>query len=347
MIGRSLALLLLGSTLCGAADDHEVFSRMYRNIIASESGYYVPDRLAGLLHRPDQRIEVAWAEHASGRLTLRTDRWGFREDRAVPALKPAGTRRVLVTGDSHADGLVDNAESFANLMEAELNRRSRGRAVEVINGGVGHYGLHNYAGFLRRHLFIRPDVFIVAVYAGNDFLEAAEFLELREGPPRPKPYAARLAESEGLHDPAVWQGLNQLVYFKHAPAMKARVLSFAREKVREIRDVCRRRGIALFFILLPAKIEVETPGDPARLQRALAPLDLSEADRRINSDLRRELAAILDGETIAHWDAGSHPPSPRPAAPLYWDKDFHLSREGHRWIASGFLKRHGEALLQE
>ena len=100
---------------------------------------------------------------------MTTNNLGFREDEDTQENKPANTIRVLVTGDSHIDGVVYNSESFPNLLESRLNADYGSERFEVINGGVGYYGPQHYLGFLRKYAFLRPDMFIVVVYSGNDF----------------------------------------------------------------------------------------------------------------------------------------------------------------------------------
>ncbi len=146
-----------------------------RDFLVEEANYYMADELAGHLHRPHAKLEFAWNEHPKGRIVLQTNNFGFREDRDTDFRKPNNSVRILVTGDSHTDGVVNNAESFPNLLEEKLTTSSGSARFEVINGGVGYYAFQNYAGFLRRHLDLHPDYFIVTVYLENDFMEAVQF----------------------------------------------------------------------------------------------------------------------------------------------------------------------------
>ena len=52
-----------------------------------------------------------------------------------------------------------------------LNLSSKKPTCEVINGGTGYYGPHNYSGFLQRFMFLRPNLYVVVFYTGNNFLE--------------------------------------------------------------------------------------------------------------------------------------------------------------------------------
>src|SRR5690606_36735619 len=107
--------------------------------------------------------------YEGGQWTLVTNDQGFREDQPLPE---APDRRVLVIGDSHTDGACENDESFANLLEAQLAERRPDLVMDVVNAGCGGYSFHNYARGLDRYVEeLDVDVYVCAVYGGNDFLE--------------------------------------------------------------------------------------------------------------------------------------------------------------------------------
>jgi len=138
------------------------------DFLKDEAKYYVADAIAGHLHRPGVELEFSWYEHPRGMIVLRTNNRGFREDKDTDLKKAAKGVRILVTGDSHTDGVVYNSESFPNVLEEKLNAASSSPRFEVINGGVGYYTFQNYSGFLRRHIDLQPDYFIATVYLGNE-----------------------------------------------------------------------------------------------------------------------------------------------------------------------------------
>jgi lysophospholipase L1-like esterase len=95
---------------------------------------------------------------------------------AVP--KPAGTKRVLVIGDSVTFGWgVDESETFSRKLESSL-RRQLACPLEVVNAGVSGYGTIEEADyFLHEGLELQPDV-VVVYYVENDNLSVSHF----EGP---------------------------------------------------------------------------------------------------------------------------------------------------------------------
>lgn len=86
-----------------------------------------PDRDIGYAFTPG--IEGTWVRE--NRARVRINSLGLRGPE-IERMKPAGTRRIGLTGDSMVEALqVGNDETFAALAERELRRR--GNAVEVVN----------------------------------------------------------------------------------------------------------------------------------------------------------------------------------------------------------------------
>jgi len=156
-------------------------------------------------------LEVPWNEHPRGKWYWTTDGLGLRRDREPSATAPA--LRVVVTGDSHTDGVCDNADSFCTLAELELASRRPGESIEVINAGRSSSSFANYLGVLERMLALEPDVFVMVVYGGNDFAEALVWERLVQGMPWPERTQAELdraAAALALHPAAVAQAFGQL-----------------------------------------------------------------------------------------------------------------------------------------
>jgi hypothetical protein len=93
---------------------------------------------------------------------------GMRDvERAVA--NPAGATRVLVLGDSFVEGYsVADDETLTRKLEAHL--ANNGRAVEVLNAGVGGYSTdQELIWFRKRGRFFKPDIVVLALYR-NDIL---------------------------------------------------------------------------------------------------------------------------------------------------------------------------------
>jgi hypothetical protein len=124
-----------------------------------------PHPILGLEHAPDVDLDVPLP---SGQFRFRTNNLGLRRDDDVTEAKPTGVRRVLVLGDSHTDGCVDNAESFSARLEARLRAASSTR-IEVLNAGVLTYSpTQELFWFRTRGIGLQPDLVILVFYPGND-----------------------------------------------------------------------------------------------------------------------------------------------------------------------------------
>jgi lysophospholipase L1-like esterase len=244
-----------------------------------------------------------------------------------------------VTGDSHTDGVVYNAESFPNVLEEKLNAGSSSPRFEVINGGVGYYTFQNYAGFLRRHIDLQPDYFIVTVYLGNDFMEAIQFATKRGLIPaqtRSWWYGLRLWRAPG---PMLSQAGNQLVYFDTYPEMKAKSLEIARQEIRDIQDICLQSNIQLLVVLLPTRLDVE---EKAR-RDAANNLRLTDAQMDLNQSLKRTLIDDLGQAHVSYLDLTDYLRGAK--SPLFWNQDYHLNDKGHALVADTLFARLGPALI--
>src|SRR5919205_2386365 len=76
--------------------------------------------IIGYEHRPAVDFAIPLAEHAGSSFRFRTNNLGLRRDRPTSVARSAGTLRVLILGDSHTDGYVDNDETFSTMLEASL-----------------------------------------------------------------------------------------------------------------------------------------------------------------------------------------------------------------------------------
>ncbi len=99
---------------------------------------------------------------------LRTNSLGLR-DRELPALRPEGTFRVVVMGDSWTVGVnVDEKDAFPRRLEALLRERRPGKPVEVVNyGSIGASAEIGRRRLPARVLALKPDL-VIAAYAQND-----------------------------------------------------------------------------------------------------------------------------------------------------------------------------------
>ena len=139
----------------------------------AHASLYVHDSRRGWALRPGV---ASWASTEAGRTFVRTSSAGLR-DRDHALDKAAATVRIAVLGDSFAEALQVRAEqTFWSVLERQLARcpAYAGRAVEVINFGVGGYGTAQELLTLRDTVWpYSPDLVLLAFYTENDVLNNA------------------------------------------------------------------------------------------------------------------------------------------------------------------------------
>jgi hypothetical protein len=140
-----------------------VFPATGRTLRSPAEASPYPD--VGYVFRPNSVIrEKGW--------TFRLNSHGLREEE-FPLVRPAGTFRILVLGDSMvaSEGLQLD-KPFVAVLEKGLNKALPGRTFHTINAGHAGYNLVQELGYLRHYgLKFQPNLVIVA-YHYNDPLPA-------------------------------------------------------------------------------------------------------------------------------------------------------------------------------
>jgi hypothetical protein len=292
-------------------------------------------------YRGHLATRTRFPEHPDGGWWLRTNSLGLKGTREVLEERPA--LRILVTGDSHTDGFCADEETFARLLETLLAPHVGG-AVESLNAGHAGYAFYNYLGVFTRYGALAPDVFVIAVYTGNDFLESLLLRKTFAG----ELDIAFLSETARIREMApdvpigvLAQFLRQEIHFRDRPEDVEVALDTAVRAIHELAAECSARGILFVPFVLPPAPEVEPRARLAGLELAARRLGLTARDLGSSARLTDEWIARLAGAGIEVLD-------PRPhlrdsAEPLYWDDDWHLSVAGNArvasWLAEAILTR--------
>ena len=218
---------------------------------------------------------------------------GVRDSEIGP--KPAGERRIVVLGDSIVLSVqVQADETFCARLQRHLNanRAPGGASYRVINAGVQGYGpVEEWRFFEHVASRFEPDIVLVAVYVGNDAVEAARLrgrrvaaLPRRRGPPpAPAPTAADQAVARGrsgcgrlvrrsmvlqtvrLRALTVLERYSRArpidraltMYLPALPPDMERGLAVTRECVRRIAASAAGRGARTGVVLVPARFQVD------------------------------------------------------------------------------------------
>ncbi len=332
-----IALIICLCWGCSEQDDH--FS-VGRKIVKGQPDYYVCDDIVGYIHKSNAKREFPWAEHPAGKIIMKTNNLGFRQDTDTLVAKQ-GKIRILVTGDSHIDGVMNNSDSCCAILEDSLNHLSGMRKYEVINSGTGGYCPRNYLGLIKKYLYLEPEIFIVIIYGGNDFLENCR---ISGGKPVPDAdYHRRLEEVASLDPGPVYQGLNQIYYFKYLPNYINAAFTSVTDDISAIKQICDSNNIKLIVLLLPTKMDIEWHTDAQRLHKSQEILKISADDLQINTKLLDMIFDWLSNNGIYCLNLSGYLKN-RPVK-LFWNQDYHLNDQGHKIIAEALLKEYKDLLI--
>lgn len=295
-----------------------------------------------LAHQPGARRAVDFAEHPAGGFTMATEAHGFREDGTV-ATRPPGPR-VLLVGDSHLAGVVENRETAAAVLERRLG-------VEVVNGATGYWGPDQYAAFFAEWVGpgaataeLGATACLAVVYLGNDLVDTLATAE-RAGAlrlPRPADHGDRLVRAWERAGEAVPQLLNQDAVLDLRPDLGPTAVDRTVAALVAARDRCAPRFFGV--VLLPTRLDVDPAAEAAvgagRLALGLAPGAVG-AHRRLGGALADQLGAagvpVLDPTAVLQ---GAH----RPERPVFWTTDWHLAVQGHAALAGAIAAAWGDRL---
>ncbi len=155
----------------------------------------VPDAYLHHALVPDSHAEIRQRDFA---YVQRVNHLGLR-GKDITVEKPAGTRRVLMLGDSFTMGKgVEDDETFSVLVEhglSEAMAKCGGGSVEVLNGGVDSYApLLSYLQLKRNLARLSPDLVILNL-DNSDLVQEAAYRQ----------QAVRDARGEIEAVPQVWQ----------------------------------------------------------------------------------------------------------------------------------------------
>jgi len=269
--------------------------------------------------------------------------WGLIEtdDFAGPPSKPA----VLLLGDSHLMGIVSNEENASQLLQRFLRERPGRGSATVVNAASGNYSLYQY--YLRARSLgdrIDPNLFLVVVFAGNDFYELEDptrphLDDQRSEAPAgtgasPEQTRQRLAR---LRVPArnvelIHQGLNQASYLESRPERFPVVLAKAARAAELLGALAAEQGARCLFVLLPS-FDMVFPEQARLLGPEVAALVAAQWNPRLHDAFLAELAARgLDAMTVlpAFLDHRDR---------LLYAGDYHIWQDGHAVLEAAIRER--------
>ena len=330
-------LLLLLAIILYFVEVHRI-NNFFSFTNEKQAEYFIPDSTAMFIHKPNIHLYDNWGTPQQKMSTeRRTNNVGFREDDDITS-KQENEFRVLVTGDSHTDGVLRyNTQSFVNIWEKKLSAADSTTFYNCMNGGVGYYTFRNYYGFLKKYTYLQPDVFVINVFAGNDFREAAIFEDNRTS--FSNVYKSlrmrfrRKFQSTAQKQIPYTQGLEQLLYFESFPNEKERTMEIAQKYISQIKEWCQQHHIRLIVTVLPSKLDTN-----ADFRQEIQHLfNLDEKTMQSTQELTKTFIKFLQTEHIEHYNL--QPLLQRATEKVYWDADLHINPKAHEMIAA-FLNAH-------
>ncbi len=172
-----LLLTISGLLMLGVAEvaGNSILGPIFRPIYQEDPKLifsFIPDRTSTTTLPP---------VNGGATITHRINTSGFRGEELLE--RRPQRKRIAVYGDSfiHAYYAAD-ADTFPVQLQAALAQRS-GADVEVINAGVSSYGPDQVSYKLERELSaLKPDLLVVAIFAGNDYGDLTRNKMFRLGP---------------------------------------------------------------------------------------------------------------------------------------------------------------------
>ncbi len=336
-----IGLLLVGLILvilCRMNSSKPLETGLKPSFPQGESDYYQPDSLAGHFHKPNVTRDFKWMEHPLGRIVMKTNNMGFRNDEPTQIEKPQGSIRIIITGDSHTDGVIFNSESVATRLKEMLMVKFPDKNFEVLNAGNGYFGPQNYSGVYRKCLNLKPDVFIVIIYTGNDFLDGIR-IESENGrlqvPARSDSYYGDLWSVDKLYTGFTGQYLNQVKFFKVYPQFLDTALIIMKNNLEKINNDCKKNGTRFLIMLLPSKIDTEAKTDSVRIAEVLGMMKFDQRDIVNNYKMTADLVSWLAEKQIPFLDL--FPAFKSSDVELFWKADYHINHSGHEEMAKQIM----------
>jgi hypothetical protein len=159
-----LLLTISGLLMLGVAEvaGNSILGPIFRPIYQEDPKLifgFIPDRTSTTTLSP---------VNGGATITHRINTAGFRGEELLE--RAPQRKRIAVYGDSfiHAYYAAD-ADTFPVQLQAALAQRS-GADIEVINAGVSSYGPDQVSYKVERELpVLKPDLLVVAIFAGNDY----------------------------------------------------------------------------------------------------------------------------------------------------------------------------------
>lgn len=334
-----------------------VLWNVFLAFVLLEFGLAVADHVlpSPLLMSPNAKSQER-IDHYKNSLPARMDRdprnsQGFNDTEwKVP--KPPETFRIIALGDSFAFGVVGYEKNFLTILEEKLTGSGPGR-VEVCNLGIPALDPIDYLQLLNLEgRELEPDLVLVCLFAGNDFVRTARGSRLRlsntrtfavlwrlwrlykesrrreEGEGETGGAPASFVEPETFSDEAYLE-----IAARYLGILRRQFSAETQRTVHDTLDVLDRiasetRDDRLIVAVLPCEVQV----NPVLRQTVCRSMGVSEGDldldhpaRCVREHFRRRKVTVVD--LLPHFEAAEKEGS------TYRHNDSHWNARGNRVAA--------------
>lgn len=287
-------------------------------------------------------------------LVYTTNAYGCRDSRDLTGAPRAGTRRIIVMGDSFTEGYYYET-TFANLLEVTLNQRNTGTTYEVINCGTASYSpLLHYLRYRDQLRSLQPHELIVNIDLTDLFDDnrryRAQTVFAQDGRPiRAGAHANRWQAVAGalkyrFHTARLLLGrpgkevdmpISRNVFAYHRPGgMDATQwehdVGYTLKLLQLLIDAAAQDGVRVIFTMYPYRMQFQAmPPEPlwtrsfeARVQ------ELAQRNHVPFYSAYDDLKKLFDRRL-----------------PIYWSNDFHFTPEGQHMWGLSFAAYYVDSLL--
>ena len=270
-------------------------------------------------------------------------------DREYPKTKDPKTFRILVLGDSFTLGLgVNIEESYPKVLETMLNQSSKGsgaRTYEVINAGVDGYGTEQEYLYLQELLQrYEPDLVIVGFYS-NDVVDVMNGIPAAITKQKLKNRFYFLSYLRGIQillqtATVMKKNFSTSIGGVFAPYQENYSPQFKKAFDRtegylvKIRDISRSRGAKTIIVIIPLCFEIDRGEWKKKALGHLYTDDFFNKNMTKLSDTITEFGKLENIPTLPLLPVFRT----SKVRPVYFARDSHWTRDGHRIAAESIFK---------
>lgn len=246
----------------------------------------------------------------------------FFSDESFPAVKPPGTKRVFVIGESTVAGEpFGKPTAFPTWLQVALDATDGEHTWDVINCGGVSYASYRLAPIVEECLTYEPDLIVLAV-GHNEFLEERTYAPIRRLPSAVRSLYDLAEQSRGFRVIRCgWYGVpgrptlsdevatrldyeDGLAEYHRDDANHAAVVAHYEFNLRRIVQSVRTAGVPLLLLRQPSNLS-DCPPFKSEFDSRRAEPDrqrfetlVAEAHQNLGSDVRRAVSALEQAVAI-------------------------------------------------